>query len=277
MAFGQGRYWKFRHKELLATQRGRAVLNPMNCEQTSYVDDQRECFDRVIMQDWDSYLNPSWDKTRRFEVGRLLRLVSTPRRVLDVGCGSGYHDLLFAESPSIEQVIGIDSSPKSIEQATRHYSHPKVERYIADVFDQEWLVRRFGRFDLVVSFQVIEHLSRPVAFLGACFECTRDGGYVGVVTPNRNRVQNRLRVLLRRKPEVLDSLHYAEYNAEELVSMGQQKHLTFVGLFGCNFYLSLKGITLVGSKTPFSRTLGSWLPGLAHTVGIVFQKRPEGS
>ena len=61
-----------------------------------YRDDQRAFFDELIVEDWETYDNPVWDASRRLEWDRNLSSLS-PRTVLDVGCGCGYHDVLISE------------------------------------------------------------------------------------------------------------------------------------------------------------------------------------
>src|SRR5919198_1558461 len=86
----------------------------------TYLEDQREFFDSLITEDWDSYHSAAWDRTRRAEVAEIMR-VAPARRVLDVGCGCGFHDVVIAEHPDIVEVVAVDYSPRSIEVAEREY------------------------------------------------------------------------------------------------------------------------------------------------------------
>jgi 2-polyprenyl-3-methyl-5-hydroxy-6-metoxy-1,4-benzoquinol methylase len=101
------------------------------------------------------------------------------KRVLDAGCGEGYGAALLAEHA--RAVLGIDrAEPIAIGQA-RHRAQ-NLEYRVADLDRLE----SFGeRFDLVVSFQVIEHLPDPVGFLRGLRACTAPGGELIVTTPNR--------------------------------------------------------------------------------------------
>jgi 2-polyprenyl-3-methyl-5-hydroxy-6-metoxy-1,4-benzoquinol methylase len=240
-----------------------------------YIEDQREFFDKLITQDWDTYITPYWDRTRKYEVDQILQRVPSPRTVLDIGCGCGYHDLLFAKLEEVKLVIGIDYSGKSIEQANRFYPHPKVQRFVVDCFDHKKIkeiLDHFGRFDLVTSFQVIEHLKKNQEFLAINADCIEEKGCVAVVTPNRDKAMNRLRKLFGRNPKFDDPLHYAEYTVEELIKMGEQSNLHVTARFACHLQISFKGITLVGAKNPLSPMLGQFIPKMASTIGIIFQK-----
>lgn len=232
-----------------------------------YMVDQRQFFDELITREWDTYLNAEWDRTRRHEVDMLFRLVS-PRKVLDVGCGCGFHDLLMAEQSGVVSVTGIDYSEKSIETANRVYSHPKVHRMVADV-----LTMPRGDYDLAVSFQVIEHLPDGRAFLEACARQVIPGGYVAAVTPNRLRLANRLRISLGGSPKLSDPQHYCEYLVPELVSIGETLSLEYFGHFGYGMALSLPrlGVRLVPLRVGLS--LGRMFPGWSDCFGVIFRKR----
>ena len=107
--------------------------NPSTQEKyPTFLEDQRQFFDELITEEWDTYQSADWDRRRRLEVDSLFRLV-TPRRVLDVGCGCGFHDVLMAERPGVEGVTGIDYSARSIEMAGHFYAHPKVSRGVEDI------------------------------------------------------------------------------------------------------------------------------------------------
>ena len=238
-----------------------------------YIEDQREFFDKLITQDWDAYLNPHWDKTRQLEVREILRLVPRCKSVLDVGCGSGYHDLIFAQGAGVERVVGIDYSTKSIEQANSHYPHAKITRFAADIFSDLETITQTGCFDLVTSFQVIEHLTNPVEFLAACAACVTARGYVAVVSPNRMRLVNRVRHWFGRAPGLGDPLHYAEYTISGFNNMGQKAGLTYVGHFGHSTSFGLKGLTVIEGNSAFALKLGQYIPTWANVIGAVFQKK----
>jgi 2-polyprenyl-3-methyl-5-hydroxy-6-metoxy-1,4-benzoquinol methylase len=240
-----------------------------------YIEDQRKFFDKLVTHDWDTYIDPYWDEIREFDVNQILRIVPFPRTVLDIGCGCGYHDLLFAESEGVDLVVGIDYSSKSIEQANRIYSHPKVQRFVANCFDDRQMseiLNRYGKFGLVVSFQVIEHLSRPHDLLAVKANCAPDKGYIAIVTPNRQKVMSYLRKLFGQEPKLDDPLHFAEYTAEELIEMGKEYNLRVVAHFGTGFSIGLKGIKLMDTKTPLNLWVGRFFPNFANSVGIIFHK-----
>jgi SAM-dependent methyltransferase len=229
-------------------------------------EDQRQFFDELITRDWHTYQNSDWDRTRRFEVDSLFRFVS-PTRILDVGCGCGFHDRLMADRTGVNEVVGIDYSEKSIEAAERTYPHPGVRRLVADIRTMS-----DNDFDLTVSFQVIEHLRDAEEFLRASARQVRSGGWVAVATPNRNRLSNRIRAMLGGQPRLSDPQHYREFVMAELRALGEAVGLKYLGGFGYGMTL---GVPRLGWQLiPFwlGLRLGAWLPEWSQCFCAVFQK-----
>ena len=52
-----------------------------------FIENLREFFDELITQEWDTYIDPHWDKTRQVEIEEVLRIIPRPKSILDVGCG----------------------------------------------------------------------------------------------------------------------------------------------------------------------------------------------
>jgi 2-polyprenyl-3-methyl-5-hydroxy-6-metoxy-1,4-benzoquinol methylase len=235
---------------------------------SEYQPDQREFFDRLITEDWDTYADPAWDRRRRLEVAKLFKHVS-PRRVLDVGCGSGFHDLEMALRPGVEEVVGIDYSTRSIERAESEYPHPAVSRRVADVFELDP-----GDFDLAVSFQVIEHVPDARAFLEACRRQVRSGGWVAAITPNKLRGDNRWRRFRGKELDLIDPQHHTEFTPEELRSVAAGLALEPVATegFGMTFHAPKVGRQVVPRRA--GELLGPLLPPLADGFLQVWRATP---
>ena len=229
----------------------------------TYLADQTQFFDELITEDRDTYLSEAWDASRRCEVRALFHRVQ-PARILDIGCGCGFHDAEMASYPFVERVDAIDPSTKSIAFAEERYRHPKVERWtagLADLPDSHF-------YDLVVSFQVFEHLADPDAYLAKLRELLRAGGRAAIITPNRLRLDNRLRVW-RGEPEVLiDPMHFCEYTRDELATLALRHSLCEIAAFGLD--LQIIGSPWMARVPAGVRSaLGSAFPTWAHLIGIV--------
>src|SRR5262245_30687423 len=76
------------------------------------------------------------------------------KRVLDVGCNNGYGAAIIAQR--CKSVVGVDVSDRAVESARRTCS--KIPNAEFRVIDGGALPFDSGQFDLVTSFQVIEHV-----------------------------------------------------------------------------------------------------------------------
>ena len=101
------------------------------------------------------------------------------RDVLDVGCNTGYGTMRFV--PVARRVVGVDVSPRAIEAAVQRAvdGHPEFL-----VTDGTTLPFPDDSFDLVTSFQVIEHLEDPMPYLAELTRVVRSGGEIILATPN---------------------------------------------------------------------------------------------
>ncbi|MCS7316210.1 MAG: methyltransferase domain-containing protein, partial [Bryobacterales bacterium] len=106
--------------------------------------------------------------------------LSAGQRVLDAGCGAGYGAAMLAERA--RWVSGVDVAPEAIEFARSHYRRENLAFLRASVTD---LPFREGSFDLVVCFEVIEHLPRWEAMLAELRRVLAPEGLCLISTPNR--------------------------------------------------------------------------------------------
>jgi ubiquinone/menaquinone biosynthesis C-methylase UbiE len=75
-------------------------------------------------------------------------------RILDIGCGDGYYDMIIAQPGA--SVVGIDIQEKPLAKARRLYTGEQFEFLYMNAEEMEF---SDASFDKVVSFCVIEHLN----------------------------------------------------------------------------------------------------------------------
>ena len=98
--------------------------------------------------------------------------------VLDVGCGVGYGSHFLARN-SDWRITAFDLSEEAIAHARKFYSHPSInfENGNAEAFD-------FGKkFDLVICFELIEHVPNQEAVLRGIKKALKEDGFLVLSTP----------------------------------------------------------------------------------------------
>jgi SAM-dependent methyltransferase len=102
------------------------------------------------------------------------------RRVLDAGCGSGYGAAKLAQGA--REVLGIDVSQEAVDEARQQYKAANLRFECADCLA---IPAADGSFDLVVAFEIIEHLKDWRGFLRQVRRVLASDGQFVVSTPNR--------------------------------------------------------------------------------------------
>jgi 2-polyprenyl-3-methyl-5-hydroxy-6-metoxy-1,4-benzoquinol methylase len=135
---------------------------------------------------------------------KLLSLVGEGKRVLDVGCSSGY-----LARPLVARgctVVGVEQDPVAAEEAREVCS----EVLVGDAETIE-LPFEHGSFDVVLCGDLLEHLRDPEAFLARVLPFLRAQGRLVATTPNVANWANRLGLLAGRwrytERGILDHTH----------------------------------------------------------------------
>ena len=152
-------------------------------------------FRRPLRAQFDK-LAPAWDAMRRpdsfapVEAG-LDRLASPPRRVLDLGTGTGAVARLVAERFPTADVVGVDISAQMIAEARRLTDSPRIRYELADA---QKLLFADDSFDLVTlgnMFPFFDELARVVAPAGHVLFAFSAGPETPIYVPN-DRLRNEL-------------------------------------------------------------------------------------
>jgi len=102
------------------------------------------------------------------------------KRVLDAGCGAGYGTAELAHVA--EHVTGVDVAADAVEYARANYAAHNVAFEQASATQ---LPYENASFDLVVAFEMIEHLEDWRGFLSEACRVLAPSGQLIVSTPNR--------------------------------------------------------------------------------------------
>ena len=104
---------------------------------------------------------------------------TTSKSVLDAACGSGYGSAILSKSGATK-VVGIDNSSEAIEYCEKNYKKENLE-FKKDNCEK---ITLDTTFDVVVSFETIEHLKNQDNFLTEVKRVLKDDGIFIVSTPN---------------------------------------------------------------------------------------------
>lgn len=100
--------------------------------------------------------------------------------ILEIGCGDGYGANYLAENDI--NVIGIDVDKHSINYAQRKYQKNTLSFHL---YDGENINYEPHSFDMVISFQVMEHVENINLFLENIKKMLKQNGLFLITTPNR--------------------------------------------------------------------------------------------
>ena len=126
------------------------------------------------------------------------------KTVLEVGCGTGFFAFL-AKKAGAKKVVGVDYSNEAIRLAKKNHSLSGLEFYCRD------FQKIRGKFDVIVSLGVIEHIDSPIKALRQLKNLLAKNGHLIIVCPNwsnpRGYVLLTLHYLFKSKITLADK-HY---------------------------------------------------------------------
>lgn len=130
------------------------------------------------------------------------------KSVLDIACGYGYGGQIFSEA-GCTFYEGVDINKALVENASKVFGSDRVNYLYGDAgsFVSEM------KYDLVVSFETIEHISSYRAALDRMYENLAPGGTLIISSPNRP-VTSPSAKNISDKP--LNKFHTQEFTVQEL-------------------------------------------------------------
>ncbi len=124
--------------------------------------------------------------------------------VLDLGCNSGYGTHLLSQT--CNRVTGADVSPEAIKTANAKYHHDNLSFQLIDGIS---LPFESASFDVISSFQVVEHIADYDAYFSEIHRVLKPDGILLLTTPNAA-----IRVKPGAKP--WNPFHTHEFRGDEL-------------------------------------------------------------
>lgn len=148
---------------------------------------------------------------RHFKAYELAAPFCKDKGVIELGCGSGYGSQYIAQRSA--EVVAIDIDRAALRFAAKKHSEPNLDFMAADI---NLLPFQKGCFDVVISFQVIEHIKpkQVPAFLSGIRRILKGNGVALISTPNR-------RFSLQPFQRPINREHYTEYTVNRLYKLLQ--------------------------------------------------------
>jgi 2-polyprenyl-3-methyl-5-hydroxy-6-metoxy-1,4-benzoquinol methylase len=106
-------------------------------------------------------------------------------RVLDAACGLGYGSYALAELSKASKITGVDGSDYGVDYARENFCplSSKLDFFVG--YLPECLAKYpDGHFDVIVSFETLEHVEHPEALLTEFHRLLSPGGRIVVSVPN---------------------------------------------------------------------------------------------
>ena len=101
------------------------------------------------------------------------------KNLMEVGAGFGTFCEEIKAKAFFDQIIAVEPTP-SLAKSCRKKGLNVIEKSISDVhFDKETI-------DVIVSFEVIEHLFDPSSFIRTCYDMLSSNGILILTCPNYN-------------------------------------------------------------------------------------------
>jgi len=148
---------------------------------------------------------------------------SKSKIVLDVACGTGYGCQLISKKGEASKVTGIDISSESIKFAKKNYQENNIDYLVDDA--QTLISQKNNSFDLITSFETIEHISNPEEFIKQTKKLLKKDGILIISTPNTNTYPKG------------NKYHIREQTPKEFYSL-LKKYYTYTENYYQKFYLS---------------------------------------
>ncbi len=107
-------------------------------------------------------------------------------KILEVGCNLGYLGAVLLSQG--HEYLGVDIQKNSIKKAIKYYGN-HFKSISIEQFAKNKLNKR--KYDIVCSFEVIEHVAEPLKFLKTTANCLNKNGKIIFSTPDGSFIPNK--------------------------------------------------------------------------------------
>jgi len=175
---------------------------------------------------WNTHVFPSSEEVRRKKifVPRVDRIIELCKKhkirtssILEVGAGFGTFCEEIKSRKVFSRVVAIEPSPK-LAETLRGKGIETMSSLV-----EEALFEKSDKFDVIVSFEVIEHLFDPKKFVASCQKLLTPGGLLVITCPNGKGFDF---LVLGKECNSIDHEHLNYFNTESLPILIERCGLT---------------------------------------------------
>lgn len=128
--------------------------------------------------------------------------------VLEIGAGYGFFCECMQDLRVFDRVVAVEPTP-DLARICREKGLEVLESFVEDI-------PTTSPVDVVVSFEVIEHLFEPIGFLRACAALLRPGGHLLLTCPNIEGFETRM---LGQHSDTIDHEHLNLFSPDSLAGL----------------------------------------------------------
>lgn len=191
---------------------------------------------------------------------KIIDLVGSSKKVLELGCSSGYMSKLLKENNC--QVDGLEIDRKSAEQAKKYLN----KLFIGSLDEEMFLKKIKEKYDVIVAADVLEHTKNPEVVLKSLRKNLKEEGRFIISLPNIACWQMRKNLFLKgdfsyQDSGILDKTHlrfYTFFTIQELVKKSQ---------------LKVTDIFSAILSFPFKNSLAKISPAFSQKIGNILNRR----
>lgn len=184
----------------------------------------KQLIDEIYNEDWVSmrrqYLKDTFLGHSIFNT--LLLEMFKPEKgcLLEIGSGTG--EFLFSAQSAGWDVTGLEPSARA--------SRFAADELKVNIINGIWDINRFQKkFDVVVFWHVLEHITRPKQFLLEVSSILKEDGLIVFSLPNKNSFTNQ--VMGKLSPLYTEKDHVAHYSPKNLALLIEQVGLQVISMF----------------------------------------------
>lgn len=170
-----------------------------------------------------------------------------PHKIFELGCGNGS---LANHISQYADIQGIDPSESAVKIASEKFPQLKIDH--GSAYDN--LVEKYGQFPFITSFEVVEHVYSPAAYMETINNLLEPGGTLVISTPYHGYWKDLMLALTGK----LDAHHTA---------LWEGGHIKFWSIKTLTELVSRVGLEVVSVHR-----VGRKLPQLAKSMVMVIHK-----